>query len=284
MAGVPARGRHRPVPGRRRGRPEARPDRHHPRRPDAAALLAAWPRRPGADAACHPVTLAVDGGVVVRGRDEATGAVETVRLARPAVTGPTARIAVDRQVLARALALGCTTVRVAAGRPVVFAGGGRTLVTMALDPDPAAEVEPATTGIAAADLVRIPDPAPERRIAVRLESNGPPRPTGPTCRLPIRSTRWSSPRTCGRPWPMPPRKPGDWSPPEVPPEGAEGPDPGLVEPQGPPPRAGRIAVTGRLTPNTTLVTVRPSQEPEFPFPRARMPTSILPTAAADSRN
>ncbi|OWK39988.1 hypothetical protein [Fimbriiglobus ruber] len=139
---------------------------------DAAALLAAWPRLPGADVACHPVTLAVDGGVVVRGRDEATGAVETVRLARPAVTGPTARIAVDRQVLARALALGCTTVRVADGRPVVFAGGGRTVVTMALDPDPAAEVEPATTGIAAADLVRIPEPVPERRIAVRPASNG----------------------------------------------------------------------------------------------------------------
>lgn len=101
---------------------------------DAADLLAALPGLPGADAACRPVTLALDGRVVVRARDGATGDVREVRLGRSPSSGPAAAVAVDRRVLARALALGCVTLRLAPGRPVVFAGGDKTLVVAPLDP------------------------------------------------------------------------------------------------------------------------------------------------------
>jgi hypothetical protein len=124
---------------------------------DAAELRAALP---GADADHAPVTLDLTDGVVVRGRDEDTGSTREVRLVRSAATGPPARAGVNRQALARALGLGCTTVRIAPGRPVVFEGVDKTLVVAALEPTPAA------------DPTR-PD-APHRRTAVRHESNGHP--------------------------------------------------------------------------------------------------------------
>ena len=143
---------------------------------DAAEMLAALPGLPGADAEHHPVTLELAGGVVVRGRDAATGAVREVRLERSPAAGPPVRVAVNRRVLARALALGCVTVRVAsADRPVAFESRNKTLVVAALDPDLA--VAPAT---AAADT---PHPQlPARRTAVRHDTNGhaPPDPPDPT--------------------------------------------------------------------------------------------------------
>lgn len=136
---------------------------------DAVDLTARLPGLPGADAEGQPVTLDLDGGVAVLARDDATGAVEAVRLGRSPAAGPRARVVVDRRVLARALALGCVTVRVAPDKPVVFEGGDKTLVTVALDPALATGADPA-------------DPATntttERRTAVRHETNG----HGPTGR------------------------------------------------------------------------------------------------------
>jgi hypothetical protein len=135
---------------------------------DAAELAGRLPGLPGADAEGKPVTLDLDGGVVVRARDDATGTVESVRLERSPSTGPRARVVLDRRVLARALALGCVTVRVAPDKPVVFEGGGKTVITVALDPALAAGADPAATA---------PNTTPhstriERRTAVGHETNG----------------------------------------------------------------------------------------------------------------
>ena len=135
---------------------------------DAAELVAALPGLPGADRDDLPVTLDLGGRLTVRAQDETTGAVTEVRFDQSRADGPPARVAVDRRVLARAVALGCLTLRVVPGKPVVFADGPKTLVAVALDP--ALVVPPAN---------RNPDPAPpvapnpERRTAVkRPESNG----------------------------------------------------------------------------------------------------------------
>ena len=140
---------------------------------DTAGLLAALPGLPGADAEHHPVTLDLAGGVVVRARDGAAGEVREVRLDRSPATGPPVRVAVNRRVLARALALGCVTVRVAsADRPVAFEGRNKTFVVAALDPD--LTVAPETKAA-------IPQPQlPTRKTAVRHDTNGhPPAPPDP---------------------------------------------------------------------------------------------------------
>ena len=135
---------------------------------DAAALLDRLPTLPGAADEQKPVTLDLDGGVVVRARDEATRKVECVRLERSPASGPPARVVVDRRVLARALANGCVTVRVAAGRPVVFAGGDTTFLAVALDASLAAGGDPGPDSTITT--------LPERRPAMRPDTNGHPPP------------------------------------------------------------------------------------------------------------
>jgi hypothetical protein len=130
---------------------------------DAAELAGRLPALPGADADDRPVTLDLDGGVVVRAKDDATGRVASVRLDRSPSAGPPARVVLDRRVLVRALSLGCVTARVAPGKPVVFEGVNRTLVTVALDPALAAGAD--APDIAATNT-------PERSTAVRPETNG----------------------------------------------------------------------------------------------------------------
>ena len=135
---------------------------------DAAALLDRLPGLPGADADCRPVTLALDGGVAVLARDEATGHVVRVRLEGSPSAGPPARVAVDRRVLARALGHGCHTVRVTPDRPIVFEADRKTLVTVALDPTLAAGVE------AGGSDIHNTNTDTERRTAVKHETNGHP--------------------------------------------------------------------------------------------------------------
>jgi hypothetical protein len=101
---------------------------------DAAALCARLRTLPGGDEECHAITLDLDGGVVVRAKDEKTGRVEQVRLERSPSAGPHAQVALPRGVLARAFTLGCVSVRVTPDRPIVLEGRGVTLISMPLDP------------------------------------------------------------------------------------------------------------------------------------------------------
>lgn len=134
---------------------------------DMAELSTRLPTRPRADDG-PAVTLDLDGGIVVRARDQSAGTVTEARLTHSRTTGPPARAAVDRRVLARAVALGCLTLRVAPGKPVAFVGGHKTLVTVALDP--ALIVPPANPDPESAPPLTT---TPVWRTAVkRPESNG----------------------------------------------------------------------------------------------------------------
>lgn len=127
---------------------------------DVSGLRDRLPDLPGADAEHRPVTLELDGGVVVRAKDE-TGKVEEVRLERSSSVGPRMRVAIDRRVLARALALGCLTLRLTPDKPVVFEGDNKILLAVALDPT-----------LAVAADTDIPTTIPERRRTVKHETNG----------------------------------------------------------------------------------------------------------------
>lgn len=83
---------------------------------DAAELLPRLPGLPGNAHDLRPVTLDADRVVRVRGRvegGEKVGETREVPLARSSTAGPSVRVALDRRVLARALALGCRTVKLA---------------------------------------------------------------------------------------------------------------------------------------------------------------------------
>jgi hypothetical protein len=143
---------------------------------DAAALLAALPGLPGSDHAHRPVTLDAGGGVRVRAHaegDRTAGAVREVPLGRSVCGSPAIRVALDRRVLARALALGCRTWKLTPDKPVVAEGGAVTLVAAPLDP----ALATAPAGHALAHPPPDPDtpnPDTERRPTVKPETNGHP--------------------------------------------------------------------------------------------------------------
>jgi hypothetical protein len=142
---------------------------------DAADLLSALPDLPGVSAEVQAVTLDLDGGVCVRGRDEEIGEVKEVRLLRSPSAGPKVRVALDRRALARALSLGCVSLRVVSGKPLVAEGPNRTFISVVLDAS--AAVPPSD---AATTNNRPPTPIPElERRMVPMKShetngNGPP--------------------------------------------------------------------------------------------------------------
>jgi hypothetical protein len=148
---------------------------------DAAELLKVLPGLPGGDHELRPVTIDADGVVRVRGRaedGEKVGEVRQITLVRSPAAGPAARVVLDRRVLARALALGCRTLRLTPQKPVVAEGDDLTLVAAQLDLDLAV---PPTTDESAPptpDTAGVPTPiTPERRTNMKPESNGhtPPR-------------------------------------------------------------------------------------------------------------
>jgi hypothetical protein len=144
---------------------------------DAALLLDALPGLPGAGDEDRPLTLDLDGWVVVRARDVATGEVREVALTRSPAAGPPARVAVDRKALARALSLGCHTLRLAGdGKPLVAEGDDKTFVAMCLDPVLAVPPDPGAVRVATHERTGPPRPrSSERRTAVKThETNGHP--------------------------------------------------------------------------------------------------------------
>jgi len=116
---------------------------------DAVELIEKLSGLPGGEADHRPVTIAVDGGFVVRAGDEKGEKIREVRLRRSTVAGPGVRVAIDRRVLARALALGCRTARLIPDKPVVFECKDATLLTVTLDPalavGPKADTDPTHT-------------------------------------------------------------------------------------------------------------------------------------------
>ncbi len=106
-------------------------------RGDAAGLLPQLPGLPGRGHDLRPVTLCADTVLAVRASDD-TGTVKEVVLARSPVTGPAARVALDRRALARILALGCTALRVTPGKALVGTADGVTVLAALLDPELAA--------------------------------------------------------------------------------------------------------------------------------------------------
>ncbi len=92
------------------------------------------------------MTLHLEEECKVRARDATSGAVREVFLARSPVAGPALSVALDRTALARILSLGCHTLRVVDGKPVVAEGPNRTVIVAPLDPaavvPPAEEHEP----------------------------------------------------------------------------------------------------------------------------------------------
>ncbi len=136
---------------------------------DATELLEKLGGLPGGEADHRPVTLAVDVEViVVRAGDTKADTVKEVRQRRSTSTGSSARVAIDRRVVARALVLGCRRVRLTPDKPVVFEGENTTLLTVTLDPALAVGATPD-----APDTNTNPHTT-EKEIAVKSETNGHP--------------------------------------------------------------------------------------------------------------
>ena len=136
-------------------------------RGDAAGLLSQLPGLPGQGHDLRPVTLDADGVFTIRAREDGTGAVKEVVLARSPVTGPAARVALDRRALARVLALGCTVLRITPGKTLVGTGDGVTVLAALLDPDLAVAPEPRAPDPGATVPIPTPDPNPERNMTVK---------------------------------------------------------------------------------------------------------------------
>ncbi len=101
---------------------------------DAVELLKVLPGLPGADEENRPVTLDARRTLKLRARDSATGVVKEMTLIRSPAAGPPACLAIDRRVLARAISLGCHTLKLTPDKPVVVEGEEFTLVAAPLDP------------------------------------------------------------------------------------------------------------------------------------------------------
>lgn len=101
---------------------------------DVVEFLKVLPSLPGGDEENCPVTLDSSGGVKVRAGYPQKGDVKEVTLLRSVTSGPSIQVALDRRLLARALSLGCHTLKLTPGKPFVAEGGGLTFVVAPLDP------------------------------------------------------------------------------------------------------------------------------------------------------
>ena len=149
---------------------------------DAEVLLRELQKLPRTDEEYCSVTLDLDGGVKVRARD-ATGAVREIFLARSPVAGPAVRVALDRAVLRRILTLGCHTIRLVDGKPVVAEGASRTVLAATLDNS--AVIPPAKNTVRTStedEAIAIPNLKHEGKTPMKPTSNGqvPPQPSDPT--------------------------------------------------------------------------------------------------------
>ena len=138
---------------------------------DAADLLHVLPALPGADDENRPVTLDLDRGVAIRARDDKTGMVREVSLPRSRAGGEPIRVAVNRTFLARALGLGCHTLRFNPTGSVLSAeGANRTFLVAALDSQ---HVAKPTDSATPSNAHPSRSPIPERSSPMKApEANG----------------------------------------------------------------------------------------------------------------
>jgi len=143
---------------------------------DARDLLSKLKALPGGGDPDLPVTLVLTGGVSVLAADDSR--TERVNLPRSPAAGPTVRVALNRTTLARALKLGCLTVKVwTADRPVVFEGDPGTLVAAPLGED---DVVRDHVEAVAPVTPPTPDDTPTRPVPRRTAvKTDPPRPHPP---------------------------------------------------------------------------------------------------------
>jgi hypothetical protein len=136
---------------------------------DVATLLDALPGLPGTTE-FKSVTLDLGPAVVVRAHASASHPVAEVPLPFTAAGGPPVRVALDRDHLGRALALGLRELRVSSPeRPVVFRDGDRTYLTATLDPSCAVPPPPAGAGAIGESALSI-SPSPLAPIRERTGS------------------------------------------------------------------------------------------------------------------
>ncbi len=100
---------------------------------DVVELLKVLSGLPGKDEEDSPITIDVGRTVKIRGRDEKTNDTQEVTLARSAVSGPAQQFAFNRRILARALSLGCRTLKVTPDKPLVIEGEHFSVIALALD-------------------------------------------------------------------------------------------------------------------------------------------------------
>jgi hypothetical protein len=100
---------------------------------DAEYLIGVLPELPQTDEEDTSVTLDLDGGVKIRTKTRSAGKVREIPLVRSTTSGPPLRIAVDRKFLAKALSLGCVTIRLLADKPIVCEAPNLKFVTMPRD-------------------------------------------------------------------------------------------------------------------------------------------------------
>jgi hypothetical protein len=148
---------------------------------DARDLLSRIRDLPGGDADDRPLTLALDGVVTVLATDETR--TERLPLPRSTAAGPPMRAALDRTVVARALNLGCLTVRVwTPDKPVLFEGDGFTVLVAPLTADEIVPDAPVTAVATVPPPPPPPTPSPEPdRSHLPRRSAMPSDPPAPAC-------------------------------------------------------------------------------------------------------
>jgi DNA polymerase III sliding clamp (beta) subunit (PCNA family) len=143
--------------------------------PEVMSLLKVIADLPGASEDDHPVTLDLNETATIRGRDTKTEETKEISLVHSKVEGPPARLALNRKLLARALALGCLTLHVTPGKPLAAKGEGMTFLAMPLDPDMIVSPVENATAVANSPISQSipPVPLPQRRIDVKQpDQNG----------------------------------------------------------------------------------------------------------------
>jgi hypothetical protein len=106
--------------------------------PDARSISQSLSRLPGNDELYRPITLDMNGQIVIRARGEEQTQPTELLLGESACSGESLRISTDRQYLARALRLGFRELSFyGANLPVQCGDDGREYVWAVLDPDSA---------------------------------------------------------------------------------------------------------------------------------------------------